>query len=97
MLKSPLQIDNGSITIAGQTAPGDGICLRDYPLWIAVDNVIVRYIRSRLGDIHRLSEDTISIIKQKNIIIDHCSFSWGIDEVASFWDNENSTYLSPHY
>ena len=91
VLKSPLQIDNDNITIAGQTAPGDGICLRDYPLWIAADNVVLRYIRLRLGDIHRLSEDAISVINQKNIIIDHCSFSWGIDEVASFWDNENST------
>ncbi|UCF64018.1 MAG: pectate lyase [bacterium] len=90
-LKSPLEISNNDITIAGQSAPGDGICLRDYPLWIAANNVIIRYIRSRLGDIHRLPEDAISSIYRKDIIIDHCSFSWGIDEVASFWDNENST------
>ena len=78
-LESPLTVENDYITIAGQTAPGDGICLRDACLVIKVDHVIVRYIRSRLGAEAGRESDAISISRGHNIILDHCSASWSVD------------------
>ena len=82
-LKSSLEIDHDYITIAGQTAPGDGICLRDAALVIKADNIIVRYIRSRLGAAAGKESDAISISGGNNIIMDHCSASWSVDECFS--------------
>jgi len=90
-LESPLVISEDDITIAGQTAPGDGICIRGFPTRIEANNVIIRYIRFRLGDINKIADDAINAIRQEDIIIDHCSMSWGIDEVATFYDNINTT------
>ncbi|MCD6288099.1 MAG: pectate lyase [Candidatus Hydrogenedentes bacterium] len=82
-LKSPLEIDHDNITIAGQTAPGDGICLRDAPMLVSANNIIVRFIRSRLGDDGGRESDALSIDRGKNVIIDHCSASWSVDECLS--------------
>jgi hypothetical protein len=82
-LKSVLDIKKPYITIAGQTAPGDGICLKNYNLAVHADNVIVRYLRVRPSDITKEEFDSFSILDGRDIIIDHCSASWSLDEVIS--------------
>ena len=92
-LKSQLNVSSNT-TIAGQTAPGDGITLRYYTLYFGkCDNVIVRFIRSRRSQVKDVNDgaDATWGRNRKNIILDHCSFSWSIDEVASFYDNRNFT------
>ncbi|MCB0583975.1 MAG: pectate lyase [Phaeodactylibacter sp.] len=88
-LQEDLRIKRDSITIAGQTSPG-GICLRGATTRIDADQVIIRYLRFRLGAIEP-DDDAATGARHKDIILDHCSFSWGIDETASFYINRNFT------
>ena len=101
-LKSALEITASNITIAGQTAPGDGITIANCPVVIKGSNVIMRYLRFRMGDQGRSyftingenvtpEPDALGAKDVENILIDHCSISWSIDECASFSRVKNFT------
>jgi hypothetical protein len=85
-LRSDLMIRHSNLTIAGQTAPGDGICLRKFPLRIdRSNNLIIRFLRVRPGPESGRSVDGIEIRNGQDIILDHCSVSWTIDEAVNTW------------
>jgi pectin methylesterase-like acyl-CoA thioesterase/pectate lyase len=82
-LAKPLDIREPRITIAGQTAPGDGITLRNQPLIVSAGDVVIRFLRSRLGDEGKTESDAIWIRSGRRIILDHVSASWSVDETLS--------------
>jgi pectate lyase len=92
-LQSEIVVTNPFLTIAGQTAPGDGICLRNHPFGIATHDVVVRYLRSRLGDEVLQQGDCIDLLNgARNCVLDHCSATWSIDECLSLsGDVQNCT------
>ncbi|HEY1021417.1 MAG TPA: pectate lyase, partial [Flavisolibacter sp.] len=97
-LKSKLNI-KGNVTIAGQTAPGDGICLADQPVSLSGNNIIIRYLRFRMGDRFQNagktpgggSDDAFGAIGRKNIIIDHCTMGWSTDEAFTVYGGDSTT------
>ncbi|MBS1565969.1 MAG: hypothetical protein JST39_16385, partial [Bacteroidetes bacterium] len=97
-LASTLTINRNYLTIAGQTAPGDGICVANYGVGIRGSHIILRYMRFRLGDIDSVSTDALyggstasGPSSVRDIIIDHCSLSWSVDETGSFYAIANFT------
>lgn len=95
-LTSRLRIP-GNTTVAGQTAPGGGICIADHPVVISGDNVILRYIRVRLGDRYQNQgmvdgsggDDALGNLGNKHLIIDHCSISWSSDEALTVYRGDS--------
>lgn len=98
-LTSQLNIGNGDLTIAGQTAPGDGICIADWPVVVKGNNVILRYLRFRLGNTYVSKTDGdgghegdgLGGVDGANIMVDHCTVSWSIDECMAIYGNRNTT------
>ncbi len=97
-LTSALHLSHANTTIAGQTAPGDGICLADYPVIVSVSNVVVRFLRFRMGDKNQKllnaagqplngsgNDDSFDGTAHSNIIVDHCTMSWSDDEAFTFY------------
>lgn len=91
-LKSPLDINRGDLTLAGQSAPGEGITIKGYPVAVKADNVIIRYLRFRLGDVNEVTDDALKGRGIENVIIDHCSISWATDENTSFYQTKDFTF-----
>ena len=91
-LKSDLVIKS-NITIMGQTAPSPGITVRYRTVRPNGNNIIIRFIRFRRGEEKDVNDgaDAIWTRNYTGMILDHCSFSWSIDEIASFYDNRNFT------
>lgn len=88
-LKSELKTQKDDLTIAGQTSPG-GICIANYPFTINSSNIIIRFIRFRPGN-SNVDCDGLGGCDKQNVIIDHCSVSWGSDECLSVYGMQNST------
>jgi hypothetical protein len=92
-LKKPCAVHNPYCTIAGQTAPGDGICLADYGAGAyGTHDVIIRYVRFRIGDSAHRAMDGAGLGSCDNCIMDHCSISWSSDEGTSSRGAKNITF-----
>lgn len=97
-LQSKIQIKRSNLTIAGQTAPGDGICLKNQSLILNGasskgnhGNIIIRYIRSRPGGTLKTGLYGFDMENCHDVIVDHCSFSWANEECAAMYDTKNVT------
>ena len=89
LLTKPLKINTGRISIEGQSSP-NGIALVGAPFIVSADEVIIQHMRFRLGT-YGYADDALTVRNSHNVIIDHCSISWGTDETASLYNNTNFT------
>ena len=93
-LLTPIKVVRNNMTIAGQTAPGDGICTKRSMVKIYGTNLIIRYMHFRPGDVSKSNNPAVyglDVENSTNFIVDHCSMSWSIEEAATFYDNKYST------
>ncbi|HEX8145161.1 MAG TPA: pectinesterase family protein [Pyrinomonadaceae bacterium] len=93
-LNSRLSISKSFLTLAGQTAPGEGITIAGWPTVISnANNVIVRYMRFRVGDINcpAVQDDAFWVDRSTDVIVDHVSASWSVDETLSVTESDRVT------
>jgi hypothetical protein len=97
-LQSNIQIKRSNLTVAGQTAPGDGICLTNFSFILNGasqkgnhGNIIIRFIRSRPGGTLKSGLYGFDMENCHDVIVDHCSFSWANEECAAMYDMKNTT------
>lgn len=90
-LTSKLKLAHPNITIAGQTAPGGGICIAGANIYVCKPNVIIRYIRFRAGDVPNTNYPCLDVENTKNVIIDHCSMTWSMEECLTMYDCDSTT------
>ncbi|WP_258105752.1 T9SS type A sorting domain-containing protein [Marinoscillum sp. MHG1-6] len=91
-LSGELRASRSNMTIAGQTAPGDGICIKGNTINLGgSNNVIIRYLRFRPGDESQTEVSALRFENSKNIIVDHCSMSWSVEETMGSYDNKYTT------
>ncbi len=84
-LKTPIEVNHPYLTVAGQTAPGDGICVSGQTVTLNAGHIIVRYLRFRRGNLETRDDAFNAVHAPGQIILDHCSFSWGLDENVSLY------------
>lgn len=90
-LTSKLKLQYPDVSILGQSAPGGGICLSGFNMYICKNNVIVRYIRFRAGDIPNSSMTGLDIENCDGVILDHCSMTWSMEECLTAYDTDYTT------
>ena len=90
-LRSVLKLQHPNVTIAGQTAPGGGICIAGANIYVCKPNVIIRHIHFRAGDIPTKNYPALDVENTRNVIIDHCSFTWSMEECLTLYDTDSTT------
>lgn len=90
-LNSPLKFSHPNVSIEGQTAPGGGVCIAGYRMYLCRPNVILRHLRFRAGDLAAKSSAALDVENTKNVIIDHCSITWSMEECLTMYDCDSTT------
>jgi pectate lyase len=80
-LETRIDVEASNLTIAGETAPGDGLCIRDRDVIIKGNDIIIRFLRFRPGDRRRDEHDALTLWGAHRVIVDHCSMSWSTDSL----------------
>ena len=90
-LTSKLKFAHPNVTLVGQTAPGGGVCIAGANIYVCQPNVIIRHLRFRAGDIPSSSYPCLDVENAHHVIIDHCSFSWSMEECLTMYDTDSTT------